>query len=86
MGKGNPHNSFILEPPESSSLPGGLFLECALPNINCKASSKIPVTLKNITDHSITLPPKCVIGEVSAAQAVEPLNPNQSVPTNSLSS
>lgn len=83
VGEGNPHNSFILEPPESFSLPGGLFLECALMNINCKASSKIPVILRNTTDHSITLPPKCVIGEVSAAQSVKPLNPHQSVPTNS---
>ena len=83
VGNGNPHNSFILEPPESFPLPGGLFLECALMNINCKASSKIPVILRNTTDHSITLPPKCVIGEVSAAQSVKPLSPHQSVPTNS---
>lgn len=81
VGGANQHTSFILEPHESSPLPGGVLLECALMNIHCTASNKIPVVLKNMTDHNVTLPPKCVIGEVSPAQSVKPLSPNQSLPT-----
>ncbi|KAI3355900.1 hypothetical protein L3Q82_004447 [Scortum barcoo] len=83
VGKENPNTSFVLEPPESPSLPGRLFLECALMNITCKASSKIPVIFRNTADHSVTLPPKCVIGEISAAQSAVPLNAMQSVATDS---
>lgn len=72
VGKANPHTSFVLEPPEPSSLPGGLFLQCTLININTKASSKIPVVLSNTTDHNVTLPSKCIIGRVSAVQSVMP--------------
>lgn len=79
IGKENPNTSFVLEPPEFPSLPGGLFLECALMNITCKAFSKIPVTLRNTADHSVTLPPRCVIGEVSAVQSAMPLSAMQSV-------
>lgn len=83
VGRANPHTSFILEPRESSPLPGGLFLECAVMNIHCKASSKIPVILRNVTDHSVTLPPQCVIGEISAVQSVMPLNSDHLLPTHS---
>ena len=78
VGKEHPDTSFVLEPSESPPLPGGLFLECALMNITCKASCKIPVFFRNTTDHNITLPPKCVIGEISAAQSAMPLNTMQS--------
>lgn len=83
IGKEYPRTSFVLEPPESPSLPGGMFLECALVNITCKASSKIPVTFRYTTDHNVTLPPKCVIGEISAVQRAMPLNAMQSVATDS---
>ncbi|KAK7893154.1 hypothetical protein WMY93_022306 [Mugilogobius chulae] len=73
VGKANPNTNFVIEPPEFSSLPGGLFLQCALININTRALNKIPVVLSNTTDHSVTLPPKCIIGEVSAVQSVTPL-------------
>ncbi|KAK5859268.1 hypothetical protein PBY51_003349 [Eleginops maclovinus] len=69
--------------PESSSLPGGLFLECALLNVTCKASSKIPVFIRNTADHSVTLSPKRIIGEISAAQSTMPLNAMQIVATDS---
>lgn len=75
----NSHVSFIVEPPESPTFPVGLLLECALVNINSRASSKIPLVLRNTTSHSITLPSKSVIGIVSAAQSVIPLNSSQAV-------
>lgn len=52
-------------------------LECALLNISCKAAGKIPVTIQNITDHSVTLQPKHIIGEISAAVCVMPLSAEQ---------
>lgn len=52
-------------------------------NITCKASSKIPVIFRNTTYHSVTLPPKCVIGEISAVQSAMPLNAMQLVATDS---
>lgn len=75
----NQHVSFVVEPPDSPTLPVGLFLECALVNINSRASSKVPVVLRNTTDRSITLPSKSVIGVVSAAQNVMSLNSSQAV-------
>lgn len=81
IGKASPHTSFVLEPSASSSLPGGLLLECAVMNICCKASSKIPVILRNTTAHNVTLRHKCVIGEISAVQSVLPLNSTPVVPT-----
>lgn len=73
VDKASCNNNFVVEPPESSLLPGGLFLQCALININTRASNKIPVVVNHTTDHTITLPPKSVIGEVSAVQSVMPM-------------
>jgi hypothetical protein len=77
VGKTNPDTSFVLEPPESSSLPGGLMLECALLKISCKAARKIPVFIRNMTDHNVILQPRHVIGVISAAACVMPLNSDQ---------
>lgn len=80
MKEANQHVSFVVEPPDSPTLHVGLFLECALVNINYRASSKIPEVLRNTTDRSITLPSKSVIGVLwSAAQSVMPLNSSQAV-------
>lgn len=72
--KANPNSFFILEPSEPSSLPGGLFVQCALISINNRASKKIPIVLSNTTNCAVTLRPKCVIGEISAVQSVLLLN------------
>lgn len=79
VGKANPNMTFVVEPPESSFLPGGLFIQCALININTRASNKIPVVLSNTTDHTVTLHPKCVIGQVSAVQSVMPMTSSAQV-------
>lgn len=44
---------------------------------------KIPVTLRNTADHSVILPPRCVIGEISPAHRAMPLTAVQSVATDS---
>lgn len=65
--KGISNTTFVLEQPESFPLPGGLLLECAVVSAPCRARSKIPVILKNITDRDIILCPKRVIAEMAAA-------------------
>lgn len=78
IGKSNPNTSFVFEPSETASLPGGLMLECAFLNIFCKAASKVPVVIQNVTNHKVTLLPKHVIGELSAAVCLGPLSSEQS--------
>lgn len=47
-------------------------------NISCKAARRIQVVIHNMTDHSVTLQPKHVIGEISAADTVMPFSSKQS--------
>lgn len=78
VGNTNPNTSLVLEQSESSSLAGGLMLECALLNVFCKAASKIPVVIQNMTSHTVILPPKHVIRELSPAVCLGPLGSAQS--------
>lgn len=78
VGKASTDISFVLEPSRLSPLPGGLMLQCALLNISCRAVSKIPVFIQNVTDQNVILQPKNIIGEVSAAVSVTPLGSEQS--------
>lgn len=64
---------FVLEQPETFPLPGGLFVENAVVNVPL-ACSKIPVILKNMTEHAISLHPKRVIADMAAAHVL-PLKP-----------
>lgn len=70
---------FVLEPHEHHGLPGGLFLEPALIDISFRPSSKVPVALCNLSEHSVTLQPKCIIAQICAAQHIIPLGLEQSV-------
>lgn len=49
LGKTNQNTTFVLEPHEHHRLPGGMFLEAALIDIPFKASSKVPVVLRNLS-------------------------------------
>ena len=72
MRKNSPHSLFVIESPESSSLPGGVFVESALLEIPHGSSSKIPIVLSNVTDQNVLLHPKQVIAQVMVAQYVMP--------------
>lgn len=65
---------FVLEKPETFPLPGGIFVENAVVNVSLWACSKIPVIIKNMTEHDITLHPRPVIAEKAAAHVL-PLKP-----------
>ena len=80
VGKTARHTDFVLEPHEHCPLPGGVILECALVNIPCESSCKVPIVLSNTTDHDITLHQQSVLAQVSAAQCVIPLDPSQRAP------
>lgn len=56
-GKASTDTSFVLEPPELSPLPSGSMLQCALLNISCRAASRIPILIQNVTDQSVILQP-----------------------------
>lgn len=71
--KNDQNHMFVLEPHEHYRLPGGIFLEAALMNIPFKATSKVPVVLHNLSEHTITLQPKIIIAQVCAVQHVTPL-------------
>uniref|UniRef100_A0A8C5DDV5 Gypsy retrotransposon integrase-like protein 1 n=1 Tax=Gouania willdenowi TaxID=441366 RepID=A0A8C5DDV5_GOUWI len=71
--------TFVLEPHESHGLPGNLFLEAALIDIPFKSSSRVPVVLRNLSEHSVTLHPKCILAQICAAQHITPIEPERSM-------
>lgn len=73
----NKYNTFVLEPHDQHRLPADVFPESALINIPFKASSKVPVVLHNLSNHSVTLQRKSAIAQVCAAQHVTPLESTQ---------
>ncbi|CAI5680231.1 unnamed protein product [Oreochromis niloticus] len=77
--KKNSQTTFVLEPNEHHRLPGGVFLEAALMDIPFKSSCKVPVVLRNLGDHDVTLQPKCIIAQICAAQQVTSLGPVEEV-------
>lgn len=73
----------LLEPPTSSSLPGGIFIDSRLITVPSYAPRKIPVVLRNETNHDIILPTNCVIAELSVPQDILPI---QNIPNSQLQS
>lgn len=61
-----------------SSVTYFMILQFALLNISSRAASKIPVFIQNVTDQSVILQPKHILGEVSAAVSVTSLGSEQS--------
>lgn len=74
VGKTLHHAGFVLEPHEHYLLPGGVLLEPALVNVPCEASCKVPIVLRNMSDHDVTLHPQRVLAQISVAQCVTPLD------------
>lgn len=72
----------VVEPPKSSSLPGGIMVTNGLASLPPKLPRCIPVILKNESDHDITISPKSVIAEVNAIQSVQAITTgNSDTPT-----
>ncbi|XP_013855935.1 uncharacterized protein LOC106511737, partial [Austrofundulus limnaeus] len=63
----------MVESPKSSSLPGGILVTDSLVSLPPKLSRCIPVTLKNESQHDITLSPKAVIAEIHVVKSVQPV-------------
>lgn len=54
----------VIEQPSSSTLPGGIFVDCCLVNLPEQHPQRLPVWVRNETKHDITLPNNCVIAEL----------------------
>lgn len=62
----------LLEQPATSSLPGGVFVDCCLITLPKHGSYKVPVLLRNETNHDIILPSNCVIAELVRPDCIIP--------------
>uniref|UniRef100_A0A3P9L7F3 Gypsy retrotransposon integrase-like protein 1 n=1 Tax=Oryzias latipes TaxID=8090 RepID=A0A3P9L7F3_ORYLA len=80
VGKALQHAGFVLEPHECYSLPGSVLLEPALVNVACEASCKVPIVLRNVSKHDVTLHPQRILAQISAAQCVSPLGSDKHAP------
>lgn len=60
----------VMEPPSYSPFPGGLLVASCLLNLPQHPSHKVPVVLKNETEHDIIIPGKSVIADIHALQKV----------------
>uniref|UniRef100_A0A3B1KCG7 Gypsy retrotransposon integrase-like protein 1 n=1 Tax=Astyanax mexicanus TaxID=7994 RepID=A0A3B1KCG7_ASTMX len=66
-----PEKQFVLQQP-TTSLPGGLIVTSSLLTLPSKPHTKLPVILKNESDHDVILMPKRVIAELHAVQQIMP--------------
>ncbi len=60
----------VMEPPSYSPFTGGLLVVSCLLNLPQHPSRKVPVVLKNETEHDIMIPGKSVIADIHALQKV----------------
>lgn len=67
-----PEQCAIIAQPTTGSLPGGVFVDCCLISLPKHGPYKVPVLLRNGTNHDITLPTNCVIAELVAPDCVMP--------------
>lgn len=67
----------LVEQPAASPLPSGLLVVASLVDLPPKQSSKVPVIIKNETDHEIIIPAGSVLADFSAVARV--LHKEQSV-------
>ncbi len=54
----------LLEQPSESVLPGGVFVDNCLITLPRSSPFKVPVSLRNETDHEIILPNNCIVAEL----------------------
>lgn len=55
----------VVEEPSTSSLPGGIFVDSCIISIPARFPYKVPVIIRNETNHDITLPSNSVIAELA---------------------
>ena len=60
----------IIEQPSTSTLPGGIFVECCLVSMPKEHPFKLPVWVRNESEHDVTLPCSCVIAELHTPATV----------------
>lgn len=55
----------VLEQPLESALPGGVFVDNCLITLPTNSPFKVPVSLRNETDHDILIPSNCILADLS---------------------
>lgn len=60
----------VVEQPTSSILPGGIFVECCLVTLPKQRPHKLPVWIRNETEHDITLPSSCALAELHTLEEI----------------
>lgn len=60
----------VIEQPESSTLPGGIFVESCLVTLPKHRPCKLSVWVRNENEHAVTLPSNCVIAELHTPEAI----------------
>lgn len=60
----------IIEQPSASSLPSGLLVSASLVSLPKKQPCRLPVVLKNETDHDIVIPSKTILADINAVMRV----------------
>uniref|UniRef100_A0A3Q2XXG7 Gypsy retrotransposon integrase-like protein 1 n=1 Tax=Hippocampus comes TaxID=109280 RepID=A0A3Q2XXG7_HIPCM len=78
LGRKSQNTRIVIEQHDQYRLPGGLLIESALVDIPFRASTKVPVIVHNVSEHSVTLRPTSVVAQACAAQLVSPLESVQS--------
>lgn len=66
----------VMEQPTSSTLPGGIFVDCCLFTLPTHSSHSIPIWVRNETERDITLPTNCILADLHVADQI--LNPQSS--------
>lgn len=72
----------IIEQPSTSSLPSGLLVSASLVSLPKKQPCRLPVVLKNETEHDIAIPSKTILADVNAVVRV--IHKEQTVKESSL--
>ena len=75
-----PSDCVMVEQPQSSALPGGVFVECCLVTLPRHRPHKLSVWMRNENEHDVTLPSNCVIAELHTPNEIHDNLPDSNKP------
>lgn len=79
-----PSNCAIVEQPEQSALPGGVFVESCLVTLSQQCCQQLPIWVRNENEHDVTLPFNCVIAELHTPEELLDHSPKITNPVDSV--
>lgn len=75
-----PSDCVMVDQPQSSALPGGVFVECCLVTLPSHHAHKLSVWMRNENEHDVTLPSNCVIAELHTPKEIHDNLPDSTKP------